>query len=226
MGKSGLEVAGMSRMKSLLVAAHFGPTVLVLSMTFFIALSQFSITQASQIALAIFAGQLVVGWSNEVIDYPLDKLANRFKKPLVSGEISIALLKKLIPLALFAATLLSYFGPLGFLGTLLHLVGILSATAYNLKLKSTVLSPIPYLISFSTLPWAIYLAADSTPPPWLYISLALFSTAFHFLNVLKDLQWDLDQKVLGLPQRLGKNGSIFTALGLVFSGILALLFLH
>lgn len=221
---SGADV--LAKAKSLMVASHFGPTVLVVSITFFVALSQFSKTEALQIAIAIFAGQLVVGWTNDVIDYPLDSSANRIQKPLVSGEISIILLRKLIPVALFSATLFSYFGPLGLLGTLIHLLGILSATAYNLKLKSTVLSPIPYLISFGTLPWAIYLAADSTPPPWLYISLALFSTAFHFLNVLKDLQWDLDQKVLGLPQRLGKNGSIFTALGLVFSGILALLFLH
>jgi|TARA_B110000503_G_scaffold71036_1_gene110331 4-hydroxybenzoate polyprenyltransferase len=218
--------AAAARIKSLLIATHFGPTVLVVSITFFLALSQFSVIRAMQVALAIFAGQLVVGWSNEVIDYPLDRSANRIKKPLVSGEISINLLEKLIPLALVSATLLSYFGPLGLLGTFLHLLGILSATLYNLKLKSTLLSPIPYLISFSGLPWAIYIAAGTTPPPWLYIALALFSTSFHFLNVLKDLQGDLDQKVLGLPQRLGKNGSIFVASFLAVTGILVVLFLR
>jgi 4-hydroxybenzoate polyprenyltransferase len=75
------------------------------------------------------------------------------------------------------------------------------------------------------MPWAIYLAADATPPAWLYLALALFTTAFHFLNVVKDLQWDLDQGVLGLPQRLGKRDSITIAVFLAISGVLVLLFL-
>ena len=208
-----------TKLKSLLIASHFGPTVLVVSISFLISSSQFSLVESLQIALAIFAGQLVVGWSNEVIDYPLDKAANRSKKPLVSGALSVALLKRLIPIALFSALLLSILSPLGLIGTALHLLGILSAMAYNFRLKATVLSPLPYIISFGALPWAIFLAAGENPPPWLYLALPVFTTAFHFLNVVKDLQWDIDQGVNGLPQRLGKTSSITIALLLALAGL-------
>jgi 4-hydroxybenzoate polyprenyltransferase len=211
---------------ALLRAAHFGPTVLVTSIAFLIANSQFSLVGAAQVAIAIFTGQLVVGWSNDVIDFQLDRAANRVKKPLVSGEITIDLLKKLIPIALLSATAISFIGPLGLLGTLVHLLGLLSATLYNLKLKSTIFSPLPYIISFGALPWAIFLAAGTTPPLWLYLALALFTTAFHFLNVVKDLQWDLEQGVLGLPQRMGKNWSVLTASILAMTGLFVLLFLR
>ena len=211
---------------ALLRAAHFGPTVLVTSIAFFIANSQFSLVGAAQVAIAIFTGQLVVGWSNDVIDYPLDRAANRMKKPLVSGEITIDLLKKLIPIALLSATAISFIGPLGLSGTLVHLLGLLSATLYNLKLKSTIFSPLPYIISFGALPWAIFLAAGTTPPLWLYLALALFTTAFHFLNVVKDLQWDIEQGVLGLPQRIGKTRSLISASLLALAGVLVLLFLR
>jgi 4-hydroxybenzoate polyprenyltransferase len=212
--------------KSLLIASHLGPTVLVVTISFCISISQFSLSESIRIALAIFAGQLVVGWSNEVIDYPLDRAARRVQKPLVSGEIGLENLRLLIPIALTAAGILSIVSPLDLVGTGLHLLGILSAMTYNLKLKATILSPLPYIFSFGLMPWAIFLAAGEKPPVWLYLALSLFTTAFHFLNVIKDLQWDIDQGVRGLPQRIGKQPSIVVAVLLAGCGVLALLFLH
>ena len=55
-----------------------------------------------------------------------------------------------------------------------------------------------------------------------FVDFIFLSVAFHFLNVIKDLEWDLEQGVKGAPQRLGKFWSINTALLL---GALALLFL-
>lgn len=216
----------LSQGKALLLASHFGPTLLVVSIAFSISLSRFSLISSLQIAVAFLAGQFVVGWSNEIIDYPLDQAAGRQKKPLVSGDISLSLLKKALTIALLASVLLSLPGPLGVRGTLVHLLAILSATLYNVKLKSTLFSPIPYLVSFSAVPWAIYLAAGTTPPLWLYLSLALFTTSFHFLNILKDLEWDISQGVLGMPQRFGRKGSIITAAALALVAILVLLFLR
>jgi 4-hydroxybenzoate polyprenyltransferase len=37
------------------------------------------------------------------------------------------------------------------------------------------------------------------------------SLSFHFLNVIKDLEWDRTQEVMGLPQRLGKRWSSIVA---------------
>lgn len=188
-----------------LKAAHFGPTVMVTTITFLLALSQFSPIDALRVAIAIFAGQLVVGWSNDLIDAPLDIAAQREKKPIVSKEIDPEQLKKSIVFALVAALLLSLISPLGITGTLIHFLGILSATFYNLKLKSTILSPLPYLVSFGSLPWAIYLSAGNHPPLWLYLDFMLIAVAFHFFNVLKDFQWDINQGVLGIPSDWAKK---------------------
>ena len=205
-------------------AAHFGPTLIVTTITFVLAFSQFSPIDALRVAIAIFAGQLVVGWSNDFIDAPLDIAAQRTKKPIVGKEIDPDQLKKSVLIALVAALLLSLFSPLGFTGTLIHFLGILSATLYNLKLKSTILSPLPYIVSFGSLPWAIYLPTGNQPPLWLFIGFMLISVAFHFFNVLKDFQWDINQGILGLPQRLGKNSSLFISILLVISALLVFIF--
>ena len=207
-------------------AAHFGPTLIVTATTFLLALSQYSIIEALRVALAIFAGQLVIGWSNDFIDAPLDIAAQRTKKPIVGKEINIDQLRKFIVFALFAALLLSLISPLGLIGTLIHFLGLLSATLYNLKLKSTILSPLAYIVSFGALPWAIYLPIGNQPPLWLFIDFMLISVAFHFFNVLKDFQWDINQGVLGLPQRLGRNASLVISILLVGSAVIVLIFLQ
>ena len=99
------------------------------------------------------------------------------------------------------------------------MLGLASATIYNFWAKSTWLSPIPYAISFGALPWAIYAAANRYPPVWLIINFVLVSVSFHFLNVIKDLEWDLKQGILGSPQRIGKNKSLWTASLFVISAV-------
>jgi 4-hydroxybenzoate polyprenyltransferase len=200
-------------------ATHFGPTILVATMSFFLSLSPYSVGGALQIAVAVLAGQCVVGWTNELIDLPLDIAASREKKPLVTGEITAAQLRPAVFIALFLALVLSLLAPWGILGTLLHALALLSATLYNFRFKKTVLSVLPYVISFGALLWAIYLGAEKHPPFWLFIAFISFTSAFHFLNVLKDLEMDIPQGVHGLPQRLGKNLSIASAAILATVGI-------
>ena len=208
-----------ARVLGLLKASHFGPTVLVVTISFLLALSQFSAIKSFEIACAILAGQCVVGWTNDLLDYPLDLAAGRKKKPLVAGDISQSFLKTSIFIALIFTLTLSLIGPLSFKGTSIHALGIASATAYNFGLKKTLVSLLPYVISFGAMPWAVYVAAGSTPPAWLYLGFIAFASAFHFLNVLKDLNWDISQGVLGLPQRLGKRKSIAIAACLVVGGL-------
>ena len=209
----------MRKLIGLVKASHFGPTVLVVTIAFLLALSQFSAIKSFEIACAILAGQCVVGWTNDLLDYPLDLAAGRKKKPLVAGDISQSFLKTSIFIALIFALTLSLIGPLSFKGTSIHALGIASATAYNFGLKKTLVSLLPYVISFGAMPWAVYVAAGSTPPAWLYLGFIAFASAFHFLNVLKDLNWDISQGVLGLPQRLGKRKSIAIAACLVVGGL-------
>ena len=207
-------------------AAHFGPTVIVTTASFLLSISQYSLIDSLRVAIAIFAGQLVVGWSNDFIDAPLDIAAQRTKKPIVSKEINPEQLKRSIVFALVAALLLSLFSPLGITGTLIHFLGILSATFYNLKLKPTIHSPLPYVVSFGALPWAIYLPAGNHPPLWLYLDFMLIAVAFHFFNVLKDFQWDIKQGIMGLPQRLGRSVSFIISISLIVSALLVFIFLN
>jgi 4-hydroxybenzoate polyprenyltransferase len=204
----------------LLKASHFGPTVLVVSITYVLSRTQFSASDSLFIAFAVLLGQFFVGWSNDLIDFPRDKAAMRLKKPLVAGTITEATLRISIGVALLGALIVSLLSPLGVNGTAIHFLGLLSATAYNLKLKSTVLSVLPYMVSFGALPWAIYVAAGTKPPTWIVLGFVLISSAFHFLNVLKDLESDIAQGVLGLPQVLGRRKSIAIAILLAGLGIL------
>ena len=205
--------------RGFLEATHFGPTVLVVTITFLLSRFQYSAPDSLRIAVAILAGQCVVGWTNDVVDLPLDSAAGRSKKPLVAGKITVEQLKPAIVLALFLALLLSLVSPLGLKGTLVHALGLLSATMYNVKLKKTLLSVLPYIISFGSLPWAIYLGAGKHPPAWMVLGFIFISSAFHFLNVLKDLDTDIAQGVLGLPQRAGRVGSLGISLVLISAGL-------
>jgi 4-hydroxybenzoate polyprenyltransferase len=214
----------MKRFIGLVKATHFGPTVLVVSMTFLLSLTQFSISDSVFIAFAILLGQFVVGWSNDLIDFPSDKAAMRLKKPLVAGTITEKTLKISLGIALPSAFIVSLLSPLGVSGTAIHFVGLLSATAYNFKLKSTLLSVVPFMVSFGALPWAIYVAAGTTPPTWLVLAFVLFTSAFHFLNVLKDMDTDIEQDVMGLPQVLGRKKSIAMAALLGVFGIVNVVF--
>ena len=194
--------------------------MLVVTITYVLSRTQFSASDSLFIAFAILLGQFVVGWSNDLIDFPRDRVAKRLGKPLVAATITQSTLKISIGIVLLSALIISLFSPLGVSGTAIHFLGLLSATAYNLKLKSTLLSVVPYIVSFGALPWAIYVAAGTKPPTWIVLGFVLFASAFHFLNVLKDLDSDVDQDVMGLPQVLGRQKSILIALLLAGLGIL------
>ena len=212
------KIVGMAK------ACHFGPTVLVVSITFILSVTQLSLAKSFVIASAILCGQLVVGWTNDLLDYPLDKAAGRFKKPLVSEVVTRKQLQIGITFALTGAVLLSFLGPLGARGGYLHMLGLASATIYNFWAKATWFSPVPYAISFGALPWAVYSVSHKNPPSWLFVDFILVSLSFHFLNVIKDLEWDLNQSVLGLPQRIGKKWSVWTSGLLIISAVLILTF--
>ena len=199
-------------------ATHFGPTILVCTTAFFLASTQFSTKGSLEVTLAIFFGQCTVGWSNDLIDLENDRSANRYNKPLVIGSIQAKTLNYLIFVSLILAIVFSIVGPLKLVGTIIHLLGIASAMAYNFGLKRTMISFLPYVISFGAMPWAVYRANYKSPPLWLYAGFAIFTVAFHFLNVIKDMEKDREQLIMGLPQRLGSKLSAVVAGVLIFCG--------
>jgi 4-hydroxybenzoate polyprenyltransferase len=171
------------------------------------------------IAFGVFCGQLVVGWSNDLIDYQDDLRHNRLNKPLVAGLITPKYLQRWLQVMLPIAILVNLFGPLGFIGGGLSLFAIGWAVAYNFYFKFNFLSPLPYAVAFAALPSCMALSKDQLPPLWMWLGGALFGVAAHFLNVIKDMKQDNQSGIKGLPQRVGTKASVATAVVLIASAI-------
>lgn len=154
-------------------------------------------------------GQASVGWSNDYLDRRRDAAAGRREKPLVAGKVSA---RVVIAAAVIAFVCCAAFAlPLGGAETAVMLVAVASAWAYNAALKDTVLSWMPYALSFGLLPVFVWLATPGgvAPPTWIVAGASLLGVAGHFMNVLPDLERDAQAGYRGLPHRLGSRGSLF-----------------
>jgi len=205
----------MDGVRGLLKASHFGPTLLVTTISWFFAAHYWWQGPAFVIAFGVFTGQLVVGWSNDLYDYDDDLRHNRLNKPLVAGSISRGYLTNwlrfMVPFS-FAANLL---GPLGFSGGLIYMFGISMGVAYNFFFKYNLFSWLPYALAFAALPSCVVISKGLNPPLWMWLGGALLGVAAHFLNVIKDMEQDRTSGIGGLPQRVGARGSIAIALALI-----------
>lgn len=209
----------MKKLRGLLKASHFGPTLIVTTISWFFAAHYWWEGPAYVIAFGVFTGQLVVGWSNDLYDYKDDLMHNRQNKPLVSGVISQSYLKRwlafMVPFS-FVANLL---GPLGFKGGLVYMFGISMGVAYNFYFKFNVFSWFPFALAFAALPSCVAISKDVTPPVWMWLGGALLGSAAHFINVIKDMDQDRASGIGGAPQRIGKRNSIFVAALLIALGL-------
>ena len=212
----------MKKLRGLLKASHFGPTLIVTTISWFFAAHYWWEGPAFAITFGVFTGQLIVGWSNDLYDYKDDLMHNRQNKPLIAGVISQSYLKRwltfMVPFS-FAANLL---GPLGFEGGLVYMFGISMGVAYNFYFKFSVFSPLPYAIAFAALPSSIAISKGITPPLWMLLGGSIFGMAAHFINVIKDMEEDQVSGIQGLPQRLGTKRSVIVAITLLSLGVLAL----
>lgn len=200
-------------------ASHFGPTVLVTSVSYYFAQLFWWEGPSIVIAVGVLCGQLVVGWSNDLIDYRDDLSHNRVQKPLVSGMITAKLLQNALRVATVLALLINLLGPLGFVGGGLSVFAIGWALSYNLFFKFNVFSWLPYAIAFGALPSCMALSKDMAPPVWMWLGGALIGTAAHFINVIKDMKEDHISGIKGLPQRCGTKLSIVIATILIAAAI-------
>jgi len=204
-------------------ASHFGPSLLVTSLSYFFAQLYWEPGSALIIALGFFAGQLIVGWSNDLIDYVDDLSHQRVNKPLVSGLITRTFLQSWLAVMIPVVLVINLFGPLGFVGGGLSIFAIVWALGYNFFFKFNIFSPLPYAVAFAILPSCMAYSQDKTPPTWMWLGGALFGMAAHFLNVLKDMDQDHASGIKGLPQRCGKTGSIIASIILIALGVTLLL---
>jgi len=176
------------------MASHPGPTVAVTALVTVVAWSAGrDASGCLLVAAAILTGHLSIGWSNDAIDAPRDTSVHRNDKPIVLGLVSRRTLWIGATLMIVACVPLSLAS--GLLAGLAHLVGVAAAWGYNLGLKSTRISWLPYAVAFGLLPWA---------PWWASAATALLGVGAHLANVVPDLADDLATGVDGWPQRLGR----------------------
>ena len=213
----------MSKVNGLRLASHFGPTVIVTTISLTLSLFYTSWQNAIMIAVGVALGQLVVGWSNDLYDYADDLSHQRMNKPLVKGTITRELLMRCLIIMVPLSFLANLLGPLGINGGLVYMFGIACGVAYNLYFKFNIFSPLPYALAFAALPSSIVIAQEQTPPVWMWLGGALFGVAAHFVNVLKDIDEDQISGIGGLPQRLGMRNSIISAIVLIALGVIVLI---
>lgn len=197
-----LDVGGRTR--GLLGAAHLGPSVVVTVLAGLLALpAGLGPGTTALVVAAVFTGQLSVGWSNDLLDAARDTSVGRRDKPLARGDLAVATVRRACAAALVATVVLSL--ACGLAAGLTHLALVASAWTYNLGLKSTWWSWVPYAVSFGGLPVFVFLAGDPAelPPAWLPVAAALLGVGAHLVNVLPDLADDEATGVRGLPHRLG-----------------------
>ncbi len=208
----------------LLAAAHPEPALAVTAVTATLAASAGrSAWGVVAVALAVAAGQLSVGWCNDYVDRERDAATGRPDKPVARGDLAPELVRNAAGVALLAVLPLSLLS--GWRAALVHCLAVGLAWAYDLGLKSTAFSVVPYAVAFGLLPVFVVLGLPGHPGPpwWAPLAGALLGAGAHFANTLPDLADDLATGVRGLPHLLGPGRSRVAAVLLLLgaSGVLA-----
>lgn len=167
--------------------------------------------------LAVLSGHLFVGWTNDLVDARLDAAQGRLDKPLAAGGGIVRQARAAALVSLAACVPLSLATGLG--SAAAHFAGIAAGTAYNVGLKRTPVSVLPYAVGFAMIPAFVTLGPPITHPPaaWATAAAALAGAGAHFAQVLPDIERDRRLGVLGLPQRLGAGRSAAAAAALMLA---------
>ncbi len=211
--------------RALALSCHPIPSLAVTALTAGLAgLAGLPLDRGILVTSAIFTGQLSIGWSNDYIDAQRDAAVRRSDKPVASGAVAPRVAGIAAGVALVLMLALS--GALGWPGGGAALVATACGWAYNLGLKATVLSWLPYAIAFGMLAAVATLSASAPrwPAPWALAAGALLGVAAHLANVLPDLGQDAATGVRGLPHRLGPKATALAGAGLLLAASAVILF--
>ena len=192
---------------SLVLACHPLPTAaMTIVLTAAAALSGRSGVECLLVAATVLTGQLTVGWINDVVDADRDRRVGRRDKPVAMGWLDPGTVTFATACAFLVVVPLSVAN--GTVAGIAHLAAVLSAWAYNFWFKRTVLSWLPYAVSFGLLPAFLSYGGlgggyHGGPPTIAMTVLAgLLGIGIHFANTLPDLVEDNETGVRHLPLRI------------------------
>lgn len=220
------ERAPGSRIRSLIFLGHPGPSVLVTVV--FVALAGLAgrgvpdATRILQLVGTMLPIQLCIGVINDVVDLPADAIAQPYK-PLVRGVLHRST-------ATWFGVVLGAIG-LGSAATMnLATLGLAAAAlgaglSYDLGLRRTVLSWVPWWGGMAVLPLASYASAGAIPSTLLVLIplSALIAIGLQVANALPDIDADRAAGVRSLPVLIGVGASRWVSpLALAAAGAFAL----
>lgn len=164
--------------------------------------------------IAVLTGQLSIGFSNDYMDRAADLAAGRRDKPVAAGRVPARLVAAAAVVTFAGSAAVSMAS--GWRAGLAQLATVAAGWVYNLGLKRTMWSVVPFIPGFGLFPAFVTLGLPGHPWPawWATTAGALLGMGAHFANVLPDLPADLATGVRGLPQRLGGR------LSRIFAGVL------
>lgn len=191
-------------MVGLFGAAHPGPALAVTVVAALLSVSaDLSLGRAGLVVAAVAAGQLSIGWSNDLADARRDRLVGRSDKPLVTGAAGFGQVRAACALAVASTVTLSL--ACGLAAGVIHLGAVAAGWVYNFGGKATWWSWLPYAVAFGALPVFIWTVPGASGPArvWMAVAGGLLGVGAHLVNVLPDLADDEATGVRGLPHRIG-----------------------
>lgn len=195
-------------MLALARSTHPAPTLGVTAIAVILAVGTgLEVWRIIVLAVVIATNQLSIGLSNDWLDAARDRATGRTDKPVATGEVSTALARGAALGTLGLSIAFSVL--LGWPAALANVVFLAAGWTYNLGLKATILSPLPYAVGFGALPLVVTLARPEPAfaAPWVIAAGALLGIAAHFANAVPDLEDDAATGVRGMPHRIGARWS-------------------
>ena len=165
-----------------------------------------------RLAAAMFCAQAAIGAANDYCDRDLDAQTKPYK-PIVRGLIDPSTALALAALfALASGALAATFGPLALAA---GAAGLAAGLAYDVRLKRSILSPLPFMVALPALPFWVWVSLDRfTAELWWLLPFApLAGLAVHLSNTLPDLESDARAGVRGLAHTIGLVPSLALAWG-------------
>lgn len=179
--------------RGLLLATHLAPTLAVTALVSLLASAVgVGLPQVVGLAVCVLLGQVSVGWSNDAVDADADRRAGRLDKPVVRGLVTVSQLWRAAVLALAACVVASAL-LLGWWAGGLHVLAVLAAWAYNLGVKDTPFSAVPYAVAFAALPLVLARLSDAAVEAssgWVVVGCGAVGVAAHLANTATDVTSD------------------------------------
>ncbi|HEV2107612.1 MAG TPA: UbiA family prenyltransferase [Thermomicrobiales bacterium] len=160
-----------------------------------------------RLLMAMLGGQLAIGAVNEIVDADLDALSKP-SKPIPAGIIRPSSAIRLTVISLIAMG--GFSASFGFISLALCSIGTGAGLVYDLWLKRTLLSWLPYLVALPLLPIWVWTSLRGFEPRLLMLyPLGAFAViGVHLSQALPDIAADRDAGVRGVSSLFGERSAL------------------